>query len=334
MAMRVVHVVRRRDPRFFSLESVFEHVRQAWPVGESPVVWELPRPGVSPLNLVFLWWRARRASDDTVFHITGDVLYAVFALPRRRTTLTVHDCVFLRQRSGLRRWLILKLTLAWPVRYCLRITVISEKTKREVMAMTGCDPERIVVIPNPVSPLIRAVPRDLDAGVVRLLFLGVTPNKNLPRAIRALEGLPVHLTLIGRPVESDLELLSASGIPHDIVHGLTTAGVALQYEACDVVLFPSLYEGFGLPIVEGFQAGRPVVTSDLPPMCDVAGDAACLVDPVDVASIREGVLRVVHDAAYREGLVKKGLKRVEAFRPDVIARAYADFCRGILDASR
>ena len=334
MEMRVVQVLRHRDPRFFSLESVYGHVRQAWPDGDPPVVWELPRPGVSPWNIVYLWWRARRAPADMVFHITGDVLYAALALPRRRTTLTVHDCVFTRQRSGLRRWLILKLTVAWPVLRCLRISTISEKTKREVIGLTGCDPARIVVIPNPVSPLIRAVRRDIDPGAVRLLFLGVTPNKNLPRAIRALQGLPVHLTVIGRPVESDRVLLSASGIPHDIVHGLSMEEVARRYEACDIVLFPSLYEGFGLPIVEGFQAGRPVVTSDLPPMSDVADGAACLVDPEDVASIRAGVLRIVHDPAYRDELVRKGLERVTAFRPEVIARAYSDFCRGILDASR
>lgn len=332
--MRVVQVLRHRDPRFFSLESVFGHVRQAWPMGDSPEVWELPRPGVSLWNIAYLWWRARGMSRDTVFHITGDVLYAALALPRRRTTMTVHDCVFLRQRLGLRRWLILKLTVAWPVRRCRRITTISEKSRLEVVSLTGCDPARVVVIPNPVSPLIRAVPRALDAGAVRLLFLGVTPNKNLPRAIRALEGLPVHLTLIGLPAEPDRWLLTASGIPHVIVHGLSMEEVARQYQACDIVLFPSLYEGFGLPIVEGFQAGRPVVTSDLSPMSDVAGDAACLVDPENVASIRAGVLRVVQDAAYRDGLVAKGLQRVSAFQPEAIARAYADFCQSVLDDSR
>jgi glycosyltransferase involved in cell wall biosynthesis len=269
-----------------------------------------------------------------VFHITGDVLYAAFALPRRRTTLTVHDCVFLRQRSGLRRWLILKLTLAWPVRRCPRITAISEKTKREVAALTGCDPARIVVIPNPVSPLIRTVPRVFDAGCPRLLFLGITPNKNLPRAVKALQGLRVHLTVIGQPVEADRMLLSDSGIPHDIVHGLSAAEVASQYEGCDIVLFPSLYEGFGLPIVEAFQAGRPVVTSDLPPMSEVAGDAACLVDPEDVASIRAGVLRIIGDAGYRDDLVRRGLARVASHQPSAIAAAYAAFCQGILQASR
>lgn len=332
--MRVVHVVRRRDPRFFSLETVFENVRRGWPGGDPPVVWELPRPGVSLWNVVTLWWRARRQSSDTVFHITGDVLYAAFALPRRRTTLTVHDCVFLRQRSGLRRWLILKLTLAWPVRRCPRITAISEKTKREVAALTGCDPDRIVVIPNPVSPLIRTVPRVFDAGCPRLLFLGITPNKNLPRAVKALQGLRVHLTVIGQPVEADRMLLSDSGIPHDIVHGLSAAEVASQYEGCDIVLFPSLYEGFGLPIVEAFQAGRPVVTSDLPPMSEVAGDAACLVDPEDVASIRAGVLRLIGDAGYRDDLVRRGLARVASHQPAAIAAAYAAFCQGILQASR
>lgn len=332
--MRVVHVVRRRDPRFFSLEAVFGNIRDAWTDGPPPVVWELPRPGVSLWNCVHLWRRARQEPRDTVFHITGDVLYACMALPRRRTTFTVHDCVFMNRLSGLRRWLVLTLTLRLPVLICPRITAISEKTKAELLQLTGCDPSRVVVIPNPVSPRIRHVPRPFPSEAPRVLFMGITPNKNLHRAIEALTGLDVHLTVVGRPEAEQLQRLSDSGIPYDIRHGLTDEEVAILYQASDIILFPSLYEGFGLPVTEGFRAGRPVITSDISPMREVAGDAACLVDPEDVESIRGGVVRICQDADYRYHLVRKGLERARDFEPSAIAGRYAAFCRDILAASR
>jgi glycosyltransferase involved in cell wall biosynthesis len=321
--MRVVHVVRRRDPRFFSIESVFEVVRSAWVSGAVPQIWMLPRPGVSPWNLLYLFGKRLSAPRDTVFHVTGDALYAVFALPGGRTTLTVHDCVFLHRRTGIKRWLLLKLTLEWPLRWCRLSTSISEQTRSEVLSCTGFDPGRLVVIPNPVSPRIRYVPKPFPAAKPRLLFFGITPNKNLIRSIEALQGLDVHLSIVGRPGSDILSRLVAAGLSHDISHGLTDDEVAMKYAETDIVLFPSLYEGFGLPIIEGFASGRPVITSDRPPMRDVAGDAACLVDPEDPHSIRQGVVHLCSDADYREGLVRKGLDRVEMYRPGRIASEYA-----------
>ncbi|NDC76352.1 MAG: glycosyltransferase family 1 protein [Chitinophagia bacterium] len=321
--MRVIHVVRRRDPRFFSIESVFEIVRGAWKSGVRPEVWMLPRSGVSPWNLLYLFRKALSAPRDTVFHVTGDALYAVFALPRGRTTLTVHDCVFLHRRKGIKRWLLLKLTLDWPLRWCLLSTVISEQTRSEVVKFTGFDAERLVVIPNPVSPLIKHVSKPFPVAMPRLLFFGITPNKNLLCTIKALEGLDVHLSIVGRPGPEILAQLQASGLSHDLSHGLTDEEVALKYTESDIVLFPSLYEGFGLPIIEGFGSGRPVITSDRLPMSDVAGDAACLVDPEDLRSIRQGVVRLCTDSDYREGLVQKGLERVNMYQPERIASEYA-----------
>lgn len=321
--MRVVHVVRKRDPRFFSIESVFEIVRGAWPDGTCPDIWMLPRPGVSTWNLLYLFRKALSVPRDTVFHVTGDALYTVFALPRRRTTLTVHDCVFLHRRTGVKRWLLLKFTLDWPLRWCRLSTAISEQTRSEVVTCTGFDAERLVVIPNPVSPLVRYAYRPFPAARPRLLFFGITPNKNLIRTIEALRGLDVHLSIVGRPGSDILSRLVAAGLSYDISHGLTDEEVALKYAESDIVLFPSLYEGFGLPIIEGFASGRPVITSDRAPMRDVAGDAACLVDPEDTHSIRQGVARLCTDTDYREGLVRKGLERVERYRPGRIASEYA-----------
>src|SRR5690606_13296776 len=90
----------------------------------------------------------------------------------------------------------------------------------------------------------------------------------------------------------------------------------------DIILFPSIYEGFGLPITEGNKAGRVVITSNISPMKDIAGDAACLVDPFDVLSIRNGLLKVMEDDVYRERLIKNGFENVKRFDAEFISDQY------------
>ena len=100
------------------------------------------------------------------------------------------------------------------------------------------------------------------------------------------------------------------------------------------MVFVSLAEGFGLPILEAQAIGRPVVTSDLSPMRDVAGGAACLVDPRNVDSIRAGIRRVIKDSNYREGLVELGLRNVVQYQPQVVASRYARLYEHIAQRSR
>ena len=97
----------------------------------------------------------------------------------------------------------------------------------------------------------------------------------------------------------------------------------------DLLVFVSTYEGFGLPILEAQATGRPVITSNVLSMPEVAGDSACLVDPFDVSSIRKGILKVINDPAYREKLIKRGFENVKRFQPDKIAEQYADIYRGL-----
>ncbi len=108
---------------------------------------------------------------------------------------------------------------------------------------------------------------------------------------------------------------------------LTDAELAEAYRRCDMVVFASLYEGFGLPILEAQATGRPVITSNISAMPEAAGDGALFVDPYSVESIREAVLRIKNEPQLREQLVRKGLENVERFRAAAVAARYAEIYR-------
>jgi glycosyltransferase involved in cell wall biosynthesis len=107
-----------------------------------------------------------------------------------------------------------------------------------------------------------------------------------------------------------------------------------SYCAADLVSFVSTYEGFGLPILEANAVGRPVVTSNVSSMPEVAGDAACLVDPFDVASIRSGILRTIEDREYRERLICNGFDNVQRYVPEKVTYKYIELYRRICADTR
>lgn len=278
-------------------------------------------------NLIYLTWRTRKIKG--LFHITGDVHYAVLALPSERTILTIHDLVFLHTYNGMTRSFLKKIFLDIPVKKARYITTISEKSKQEIISNTGCDPQKIVVIPNPVDRSITFTPKNISNEKPILLFIGVKPNKNLVRIIAAIKELRVHLRIVGQPSSDQLDQLRNNQIEFSYVQNISPEELAREYQTCDIVLFPSVYEGFGLPVIEGFQSGRPVITSDLSPMKDIAKDAALLVDPTSVDSIRNGVNLLLNDESLRYTLVQRGSEVVKSYQPTVIATQYAELWRRI-----
>src|ERR1039457_1051746 len=138
-------------------------------------------------------------------------------------------------------------------------------------------------------------------------------NKNICRVAEALQRIPCRLDIIGRLTERQREVLEFNRIQYTEQWDLSDQQVIEKYRQCDLVVFASIYEGFGMPIVEANATGRPVVTSNIGSMPEVAGTAACLVDPFDCASIREGILRVIEDADYRNNLVAQGYENAKRF---------------------
>lgn len=322
-----------RHPRrnVFSIERLFDDIRAAMPEDCRVAVWTCRHPSSGLLPRLKDMWAARAAQGD-VNHVTGDVHYLVLLLDPRRTVLTVHDLVLLGRLSGVKRFVLWLFWYWLPVRRSRVVVAISETTRQALLASVRCDQAKVRVIHNSVSAEFQPAPKTFDTGCPRILQIGTKPNKNLERVAAALEGLSCRLVVVGELTPPQEDVLRRHGIAFDNRVGLSREELLAEYVAADLVLFASTYEGFGLPIVEAQAVGRPVVTSNLSSMPEVAGEGACLVDPFEAASIRAGVDRVIADEPYRQGLVDRGFANAARFSAAAVAERYAALYREIAEA--
>lgn len=330
--LRVTLFERARGPEL-SIERVFDNLCAAMPSGVAMRRINVPLGGATPMvvlrNGLFAMF-----SQGQINHVTGDVHYVLAFLSRRKTVLTIHDCLALHHLRGVKRWFYRWLWLRLPVRRAAVVTVISEATKQEVLCHVGCSPERIQVIPDCVAPHFRPSPKEFDNGRPVVLQVGTRPNKNLTLVVEALKHIRCHLRVVGRLSEDQRALLHKNRIDYSNVCSISDVEMVNEYKRCDMLVFASTYEGFGLPIIEAQATGRPVITSNLASMPEVAGDGACFVDPYDPLSIREGIARVIEDESYRKSLVEKGLENVKRFAPHFVAEQYRHIYETLARGSR
>ena len=329
--MKVTFFQRKPHPQQISIEELFATVRQHLPDDIEPVVHVAPELSKGILSR-FRIARAARRSQGDVNHITGDIHFIAMLLDRRRTILTVHDCVPLQTSSGLRRWVLKTFWFSIPIRSVAAVTVISEKTREELKTFVNIDDERIRVIPNCVSPdFTPGTETKPGTDTIRILQVGVKSNKNLLRLAEAMAGLPCSLDIIGNPDPEQILALRNHGIQYRARTGLSREDLVAAYREADIVAFVSTYEGFGMPVIEAQACGTPVVTSDLSPMRDVAGPGACLVDPTAPADIRSALDRLAGDPVYRGQVIEAGLENVKRFQPGAVAEQYARLYRQLAD---
>jgi glycosyltransferase involved in cell wall biosynthesis len=292
-------------------------------------------------------------ADHDIVHATNHA--AVPAVRRgQRLVVTVHDLAFERYPDLFpRRWLSLyRRGLRAAIERADAIIVPSESVRDDLIGRADLDLERIRVTP------LGASRRDRSAEMIQtdregLAEFGITPpyvlavgtiepRKNLVRLVDAYrrlatQGLPQSLVLIGddgwgaEELRAELE----KGGPGRVVRagGFSTSMLTTAYADADVVAYVSLYEGFGLPVLEAMSAGAPVVTSNTSSLPEVAGDAALLVDPEDVGEISDALARVLTDPALAEDLRRRGRERAAVFSWAATASATLDVYRHVTGAS-
>lgn len=327
--MYVSYFFRKRRKNAYSIEHIFEGL-SAQIKKEGRI--RVRKIEVSSIRDIFTNIFQARAAQSEVNHITGDIYYVMIGLNKSSTVLTIHDCVFKKQYSkwNPKYWIINWLWYQLPVRRCNMITTISEKTKKEVMELTGISGDKIKIIPNFYDPRLSFVPKTFNSNCPRILQIGTKANKNLPRIIKALNGINCELDIVGPLTEGIKKLLKENNVKYLCGSNIPFEELKKKYEEADMVLFISTYEGFGMPIIEANVVGRPLITSNLLPMNEIAQDSALKVNPYDVLEIKLTIMQLIADAALRQQLIKNGLMNAERYNVNTVANKYTSLYESMI----
>jgi glycosyltransferase involved in cell wall biosynthesis len=320
----ITYIFRKGSPTVFSIEKLFDalyaHFEKS---GASMRRLELPHISKGIISVLRNVWFVARQRKTRILHITGDVHYAALLCPFSKTIITVHDCVVLQRGTGFKRLVLWILWFGLPVRLASAVIVISEQTKSELLKAVAIPERKITVIPNFVDPAFEFSERPFLSEQPRILHVGTTTNKNLPRVVAALRGIPCVLVIVGHVPEATLRDLQSNSVCYENFVGINHAAMTRLYRDADIISFPSTYEGFGMPILEGQAVGRPVLTSDLEPMRSVAGaGGALLVNPHSVDAIRDGFLTLMGDRLLRARLIAAGKDNCRRYTLGAVAANY------------
>ena len=263
--------------------------------------------------------------------------YVLPVLTPTRSVVTIHDCIHLMFPDYLRHRLAHAYAHAslWTAAHQSdRIFTVSEQSKRDILKFFKVPPDKIVVTPNAIDDRFSSPPSEEHIVQTReryqlshtyLLYVGnIKPHKNLERLIEAFhlvrqQGRPeLELVIIGDEI-SKMQSLRRAVHKYQLHRYIRFLGfvpdktLAVLYRLASVFVFPSLYEGFGLPPLEAMASGTPVVTSNVSSLPEVVGDAAVLVDPYSAEAIAAGILEVLRSTHLREELKRRGFERVKAY---------------------
>lgn len=291
---------------------------------------------------IALPWLLRKTKPE-VFHCQ----YVLPPFTRTKTVVTIHDLAhehfpeFFHPLEGAGMRKLVRKTAARAG----HITTVSKFSAADIERTYGVPPEKISIAYQ--APAERFHPRDKQACREHLartygidspfiLYVGrIQQRKNLPRLVEAFARLnlqAIKLVIVGKKdwqAEKLFAKIGELGLEASVIFPGYVADddLPLFYNAAEVFVFPSIFEGFGLPVVESMASGVPTITSHGSSLEEVAGDGALLVDPLDVCSIAEAIQQVLENGEVKDQLIQRGLCQSAKFRPQ-------DFALKLLDTYR
>jgi len=312
------------------------HQYTLWYAGQkravnAPPSAQIAHTPINPLWLVRMWYRAHIPLPVEWLSGACDLFFATdFALPPTRTqhtALFIHDLSYIRVPDSAAPSLKAYLDDVVPrsLKRASHVIVNSQATRVDVTELYGIEPSKITPVMFGVDPIFHPSSRPRTELITQfpalsrpyILAVGtVQPRKNYIRLIQAVKqiraaGLDVDIAIAGGKGWLDTDILAAAGASDmiDHVHWLgyvPDADLPMLYTHAACFAMPSLYEGFGLPILESMACGTPVITSNRSSLPEAAGDAGLLCDPYDIDSIADALTRLLTDTTQREGCIQRG----------------------------
>lgn len=278
-------------------------------------------------NIIYVFCHRQK---NAINHVTGDIHYCILGLIKCKSVLTIHDTVSLdfNKYSSFYRFVLEWLWYRIPLYFAKNVVCISEETKKSVMRFSNRKDIRVIY--NAVDPKMVFAPKKINLQIPRILIIGTNPNKNIERTIEALAGIECIVVIVGVLNETHKKLLQRNNTLYENKYNLSDDEIIEEYKKCDIVSFVSLYEGFGMPIIEANAIGRPVICSDIPVLHEVANDAAAFVNPYDVEEIRKTFCTLKSSSYLCQDLIEKGQRNICRFEQSKILKEWSDFYSTIM----
>ncbi len=328
-------------------EQVILYIRSDQDVNlDIPATWKIKK----------LWaprfWTQIRLSLE-MFFCPPEVLFVpahtVPVIHPKKTIVTVHglEYEFCPQAYSFWERIYMRFSIRFSCRVAEKVISVSENTKRDLVRMYAVPEEKIQVIYEGYAQNIEYRISNIESDSSTrmhyekpyLLFIGrIEERKNVKSIVEAFEILkeryhiPHTLVLVGKPgygysrIRSKIENLK-SKIPIIELGYVSEEEKWELLRGADIFLFPTLYEGFGIPVLEAQSVGVPVITSDTSSLPEVGGEGAVYVDPLSAESIVEGVQKVLSDEAFRDDIIEKATHNVNRFSWDKCAQVIAALFR-------
>lgn len=272
-------------------------------------------------------------NQGDINHICGDVNFISFFLNKKKTINTILDHASLIRLKGIKRFIYYFFWVKIPVLKSAHIITISNKTKKEILKYIKVDSKKITVSGVCISNIYKKKIKKFSQIKPKILIIGTRDNKNIKNILMSLTDINCELIIIGFLIEEYIGILKKYKIKYKNYVDLNNRAVFKKYSESDLLMFPSQYEGFGMPILEAQTVGRPVITSNLQPMTHVGGKGALYVNPNKIEELRNAVKKLIDNESLRNKLVKHGFENIKRFNKEEILKKHLSSYNTILQKS-
>lgn len=287
-------------------------------------------------------WRNQRIVHDLkkdkvdIFHgLSGEIPIGL-AKAHIKSIVTIHDLIFLRHPElyhPIDRW-IYKKKFKHACETSDRIVAISQCTKNDIVDLLHVPEEKIDVVYQGCHESFKSIKTEEQKAELRsklklpqdfLLNVGtIEPRKNILPVVKAIKDLDIPLVIVGKPTRYSQEVIAyirQNKMENRIFffQGLAMEELAVLYASATVFIYPSIYEGFGIPIIEALYSGTPVITSNMGVFPEAGGPTSCYIDPTNISEIKHAIISLLSDSSKRDGMIEKGLEFVQKFNDDNLA---------------